>query len=94
MRTINLSGVSQELALLPAPVLYYRGFSVRETTGAATALIRIWDNATAASGLLLDVIALVANESARENYDTAKTATAGIFVEIVSGAVAGSIGID
>lgn len=94
MRTVTLTGANQALGLPANPVIYYRGFSVRETSGTATALIRVWDNASAASGVPLDQISLAANESARELYSPPSVAKTGIFIEVVSGAVAGSIRID
>jgi hypothetical protein len=93
VRIVNLAGVSVALQLVPAPVIYYRGFQLRETTGLAVALVRIWD-AASATGTILDEISLAANESARENYSIAKTAKVGVYVEIVSGTVAGSICVD
>lgn len=84
---VNLTGSSQIIQALPA---VYGGFAVRETAG-ATAVIRVWDNASSASGLLLDEIALAANESAREKYPDGIRALSGIFVQIVSGTVVGSI---
>jgi hypothetical protein len=69
---------------------YYRGFTLRETSGAASARVRIWDNASAASGTLLDDITLAGGESAREWYESGIWAVNGVYVEVVSGAVAGS----
>lgn len=68
----------------------YGGFSVRETAG-STATIRLWDNASAASGTLLETISLTANASLREEYKWGVRALNGIYVEIVSGTVEGSI---
>jgi len=93
MRIINLAGASVALPIAPAPVLYYRGFELREFTGTTTALVRIWD-AASATGKILDEVSLAANESARENYGVAKLALIGIYVEIVSGTVVGSICFD
>lgn len=69
----------------------YLGFSLRESTGSAGAVVRIWDNASAASGVILDPIALGAGESAREFYDGGLDLLHGIYVEIVSGSVEGSV---
>lgn len=69
----------------------YCGFTIRETAG-STAVVRIYDN-TAASGTLLDTIGLAANESAREFYPGGIWVSTGIYVDIVSGAVEGSIRI-
>lgn len=70
----------------------YRGFSLRETAG-ANAVVRVYDNGSAASGTILDTISLGANESVREFYSAGggvKTSN-GIVVQLVSGAVEGSI---
>lgn len=71
---------------------FYRGFTLRETTGAAPATVVIYDNASAASGTILEEITLLAGESAREWYGVPGIPTLnGIYVDVVSGAVAGSI---
>src|SRR3954451_20490977 len=70
----------------------YRGFSFRNTSGAVAAQVDIYDNASAASGTLLDSIALAAGESAREWYDDGGLwVENGIYVNVVSGAVTGSV---
>jgi hypothetical protein len=86
-RTVALTGSSQIVSNTPAD---YRGFGVRETAG-ATAVLRIYDNASAASGVLLDVVSLVANESARELYPGAIHASNGVYVQVVSGTIEGSV---
>lgn len=69
----------------------YRGFTLRETAGAA-AIVRIFDNPSEASGTLLDTIGLSANESAREWYGgDGIRAEKGIWFEVVAGAVEGSV---
>lgn len=69
----------------------YLGFSLRETAG-TTATLRVYDNASAASGTLLDTIQLSANESAREYYGPEGIgAVNGIYVDVVSGTVEGSL---
>jgi hypothetical protein len=70
----------------------YAGFSVRETAG-STATVRVWDSATGATGAVMEEIALVAYESAREYYPAGITTSGqtGIYVEVVSGTVTGSI---
>ena len=93
MRSYTIGGVSVALPLTPAPVIYYRGFSLRETSGAAVALVRLWD-AASATGTILDEISLAANESARESYPVPLTAKTGVYIEVVSGAVVGSIRFD
>lgn len=91
MAIINAPGSSGSLV---TGKLVYRGFSLRETSGSASALVRLFDNASAASGTILDEISLTANQSARENYDSDDyqiVATSGIYYQLVSGAVTGSI---
>lgn len=87
--SVNLTGSNQSVITRP---VRYCGFSIRETAG-STALVRIFDHATAASGTVLDEVALAAGESAREFYgsDGAPMAQAGIYVQVVSGSVAGSV---
>lgn len=69
----------------------YHGFTLRETAG-AVARVDVYDHPSAASGTLLDSISLAANESAREWYTPGGLeAQKGIFVDIVSGSVVGSI---
>lgn len=67
----------------------YRGFAIRETAG-STAVVRIYDN-TAASGTLLDTISLAASESLSALYSPGIAASTGIYVDVVSGTVEGSI---
>ncbi len=93
MREYTIGGVSVALPVPPAPVIYLRGFSLRETTGLAVALVRLWD-AASATGQILDEISLAANESARELYPVPLCARIGVYIEVVSGAVAGSIRFD
>lgn len=68
----------------------YMGFSIRETAG-ARAVVRIYDNDDAASGKLLDTVSLLPNESVREYYPEPIFARVGVYVDVVSGAVEGSI---
>ncbi len=97
MRTITLTGVDQQIATIGVtgtPFVSYRGVTVRETTGVSTALLRIWDG-TSATGRVLDEISLAANESTREDYgDPCPTARIGVFVQVVSGTIVGSIRLD
>lgn len=67
----------------------YNGFSLRATTAA---VVNIWDNASAASGTRLDVLNIGLNVSDREYYpDEGIRVENGIYVEVVSGVVVGSI---
>ncbi len=70
------------------PATYY-GFSLR-TTGAVEADVRIRDGS--ATGTILDTVALIAGESAREDYAPGLLAPNGLYFELVAGAgVEGSI---
>lgn len=85
---VALTGSDQAVAVAGADA--YFGFSIRETAG-ATAVVRIYDNNSAA-GTLVDSISLAALESAREFYpDGIQTIVGGLYVDIVSGTVEGSI---
>jgi hypothetical protein len=84
---VALTGSDQAVSAKPA---IYAGFVIRETAG-AVAVVRLYDNPSAASGTLIDDVALAANESAREFYPNGIWAATGIYVKIVSGAVEGSI---
>lgn len=89
-QAVSISGSSQTLATFP---VRYTGFSLRETTGATGAVVRLWDN-TSAAGTILEEIALAAGESAREFYSPVGIEGAtGLFVQIVSGTVVGSVRI-
>lgn len=87
---VALTGANQAVAAGPA---FYRGYSIR-ATGATPAEVRIWDNPAAAAGTLLDTVVLAANASAQAWYDGGGIRAArGVFVEIVAGAVEGSVRI-
>lgn len=89
VRSVALTGANQ-VVLGGAGV--YRGFTIRETAGAA-AVVRLYDNASAASGTPLEKITLGPNESAREFYQVGIWAENGIYANVASGAVAGSVRI-
>lgn len=86
---VALTGADQAVA---ASRTFYRGFTVRESAG-STAVVRIFDNASAASGTVLDEITLSAGESAREWYESGIWAANGVYVDVVSGSVTGSVRI-
>ena len=68
----------------------YVGISVSETTGSATAKVRV-RNANAA-GTILDTITLQGNESVSHTYPRGRSAASGtVYVQVVSGAVEGSV---
>jgi len=88
-RAVALTGSDQAVR---ADASIYCGFTIRETAGAA-AVVVIYDHASAASGTILEQISLAANESRGECYPGGIWAVNGIYVDVVSGAVAGSVRI-
>lgn len=65
--------------------------SLRETTGAASAVVRFWDGSQAA-GILLDSIALTPGQSTRDMYRSHQYRyTIGLFIQVVSGLVEGAV---
>jgi hypothetical protein len=68
------------------------GYTIRETAGAVAA-VRVYDNASAASGTLLATIGLAANASHDVHYPGGIRAAQGVYVDVVTGAVEGSIRI-
>lgn len=87
--SVALTGSDQVISSIP---LIYMGFTIRET-GSAAAIVRIWDspNSTVTGDVLLDTISLVADESAREYYPEGLRAGKGVWIDVVSGTVEGSI---
>ena len=83
-----VTGAGQVVAAGPAT---YRGYSLSATTAA---VVRIFDNPSAPAGILLDTIALAANTSAQAWYgDGGLRAVQGVYVQVVSGTVEGSVRI-
>jgi hypothetical protein len=80
-------------AVVRAASAVYRGCNFRETASAA-AIIRIYDNATTNTGTLLETINLASLGTFSTFYDPGVLAANGIYVDIVSGAVEGSIRVD
>lgn len=67
------------------------GYTLRETAG-AVATVRLWDNASAASGTILATVALAANASAVSIADSGGIwFNAGVFAQVVAGTVEGSV---
>ncbi len=89
-QSVTLTGSDQVIAAFPGVI--YMGFTLRETAG-STATLRIWDSkdSTFTNNTLLDTISLTANESAREYYPEGLHVTEGIYIDILSGAVEGSL---
>ena len=88
-RAVALTGSDQLVTTGPGA---YRGFSLRETSGAAVATVRVYDG-TSAAGTLLESVSLTASESAREWYDDGIRCDTGIYIDVVAGAVEGSVRI-
>lgn len=77
--------------IAPGPAVY-KGLSVREAAGTpAPAVVEVYDNATAGAGTLLAVVSLPAGGSYSEYLVDGVYAHDGIWVEVVSGTVRGSI---
>jgi len=97
-----MSGYGESVFATPAPAsgtlaistrrARYHGYALRDSGGAG-AVVRIWDSPSAASGTILDTINLAAGESAAPFYEKGIEAQTGIFVQVVSGTVEGSIRI-
>lgn len=73
----------------------YYGLSVRDTASSG-AVIRVWDNASAASGTLLETVKVAASSSFNIQYNVEDNsggirAVNGIYFELVSGTIEGSI---
>ena len=62
----------------------YRGFSIRETAGAA-AVLQLRDAITGSTGVLLEEISLASLESARENYVNGVEVKVGVYANLISG---------
>ena len=76
---------------LKAAAGLYHGFSLRETTGVAPAIVRLFDHASSATGTCVEEISLAPGESAREYYVDGVICALGLFAQTVSGSVAGSV---
>lgn len=84
--------VTGDVAVSAVPCSYL-GFTLRETAGAA-AVVRIFDDPDSANGTLLDTVALAANASLSKHYGPQGIrAQQGVWFELVSGAVEGSVRI-
>ncbi len=88
-RPTPLTGSDQVVVGAPA---VYRGLTLRETSGSAGATVRLYEHASAASGTLLQTVALAQGESFNVTHSGAGIwAANGIYCDIVSGAVEGSV---
>lgn len=87
---VALTGSDQVVSATAAGV-FYQGFTMVNTSSTVAAMVRIYDNASAATGTLLEVISLCPSESRSEYYYPGIPVTAGIYVDVVSGAINGSV---
>lgn len=81
-------GVTGTGAVLGNPCTY-RGLSIRDTSG-VTNIVRVYDNAAAASGKILAAFQLAGNASALDTVPDGVRAENGLFLE-TTGAVEGSV---
>jgi hypothetical protein len=89
VRAIALSGSDQAVAAIAAE---YAGFVVQETGGSSTATVRIYDNASAASGTLIGAANLAAGGSAYMTLNRPIWCVNGIYVDVGgSGTVGGCV---
>lgn len=79
--TALTGGASQ---IVRAGATVYKGIVVRET-GAGALVLRVWDNASAASGTIIDIISLAANGVWNLGGDINLWCQNGVFIERVSG---------
>lgn len=90
-RALPLTGADQAVRASPA---IYCGFAVQESGGTNPVTVRIYDNASAASGTLIDTVNLAAGGSEARMYNRGLWCENGIFVDVGgTGTVAGSIRI-
>jgi len=75
-----VAGATQAVRVGPGT---YRGIVVRETSAAALVL-RLWDNDDAASGTLVDIVAVPANGVVSTDVAPVQLSV-GLFIERVSG---------
>lgn len=87
---VAIPGASGALAPTTGNNITYYGFSARETTGTTAAVFRVRDGGVV-GGLILDTVKLAPGESAREYYTQGLNARGGLYFELVSGALEGSI---
>lgn len=84
--SVALTGSDQQAFSGPC---VYRGIVARETA-ASTAVVRVYDG-TSTSGVLIGQVTLAANGDSDRWYETGIWCPGGVFVDIVSGAVVGSV---
>jgi hypothetical protein len=92
-----MSGLATPLALAAGEMVggpgHFRGITMH-VTGAAAAKVRLWDNASAASGTILgtwELTASGADSFVDLMYTPGRQFVRGLFLELVSGTVEGSV---
>lgn len=85
-RAIALTGSDQAVR---ATAAVYRGIALRETAGSSAA-VRVYDNASTASGTVIAAFTLAANASVDVVHDGVWCVN-GIYIDVISGAVEGSV---
>lgn len=91
MPTSSVDSKAYAAGALSATSVTFCGYSLRETAGSA-AVVRVWDNASAASGTLLATIGLAASASETKYFgEEGIRAENGVFLQTVSGAVEGCV---
>lgn len=86
---LGLNGNTLDTPTVTGSRCTYRGFAVEETSGAAAAKVRLREGG--ATGKIIEVIPLAAGEGASAFFESGLIVFGDIYVEIVSGAVEGSI---
>jgi hypothetical protein len=88
-RAIPLTGSDQAVQTHAG---IYRGYVLRETSGGAPATVLVYDSASGASGTLIDAVRVPAGDAASQWYGgDGIWAVEGLYVDLVSGAIAGSV---
>jgi len=91
LRALALTGADQAAR---ATASIYHGYTVIETGGTNPATVRIYDNASAASGTLIGAVNLAAGGSADVCLNRGQWCENGIYVDVGgTGTVAGSVRI-
>lgn len=90
--TVALTGTASQAVLGSGPG-YFGGISLH-VLNAAAAKVRVWDNPSAASGTIVGSYELTASgvgSSIDLVFERAKRVLSGLYVELVSGQVEGSV---
>lgn len=80
--------------LVASGVSVLTGWSVRETTGTASAVFAVWDNPSAASGISYGEVTLGPNESVRDTLASTlgvANRSGGLYLQVLSGSVKGAV---